>query len=65
MSHLGVDSTGRGEDIKKRCKRVNNVEILCTHVENGKLRPVEIIPGMEGGEIKENDGGSEFNYDIL
>jgi hypothetical protein len=32
---------------------------------NGKLRPVESIPGMGGGRIKENDGGGEFNYDIL
>jgi hypothetical protein len=31
---------------------------------NGKLRPVETIPGMEVGDIKENDGGGEFNYDI-
>jgi hypothetical protein len=32
---------------------------------NGKLRPVESIPGMGGGRIKENDGGGEFNYDLL
>jgi hypothetical protein len=32
---------------------------------NAKMRPVETIPGMGGGEIKENDGGDEFNYDIL
>jgi hypothetical protein len=31
---------------------------------NGKMRPVEIIPEMERGRIKENDGGGEFNYDI-
>jgi hypothetical protein len=31
--------------------------------ENGKMRPG--MPGMEGGGIKENDGGGEFNYDIL
>jgi hypothetical protein len=24
---------------------------------NGKMRPVETIPGMGGGGIKENDGG--------
>jgi hypothetical protein len=31
------------------------------------MRPVETIPGMGGGEeiIKENDGGSEFKYDIV
>jgi hypothetical protein len=33
--------------------------------ENGTMRPVETIPGMGGGEIKENDGGGEFKYDIL
>jgi hypothetical protein len=33
--------------------------------ENGKRRPVETIPGMGGGQKKENDGGGEFNYDIL
>jgi hypothetical protein len=29
------------------------------------MRPVETIPGMVGGGIKENDGEDEFNYDIL
>jgi hypothetical protein len=33
--------------------------------ENGKMRPVETVSGMDGGRIKENDGGGEFNYDIL
>jgi hypothetical protein len=33
--------------------------------ENRNMRPVETIPGMGAGGIKENDGGSEFNYDIL
>jgi hypothetical protein len=32
--------------------------------ENGKLKPVEAIPGM-GRRREENDGGDEFNYDIL
>jgi hypothetical protein len=31
---------------------------------NGKMRPVETIPGMKEG-IKQNDGESEFNYDIV
>jgi hypothetical protein len=26
---------------------------------------VETLPGMVGGRIKENDGGSECSYDIL
>jgi hypothetical protein len=29
------------------------------------MRPIETILGMGEGGIKENDGGSEFNYDIL
>jgi hypothetical protein len=31
---------------------------------NGKLRPVETIPGMWEGETKDNDGGGELSYDI-
>jgi hypothetical protein len=29
------------------------------------MRPVETIPGMGGGEIKENDRRWDFNYDKL
>jgi hypothetical protein len=43
---------------------VNIVEIFWIHV-NGKTRPVETIPGMGGGGIKEHDGEGEFNYDKL
>jgi hypothetical protein len=32
---------------------------------NGKMRSVETIPGMGGGEIKENGVRGKFNYDIL
>jgi hypothetical protein len=32
---------------------------------NRKMRSVETIAGMGEGRIKENDGGDEFNYDIL
>jgi hypothetical protein len=31
---------------------------------NGKVIPVETIPGM-GEEMKENDGEGEFKYDVL
>jgi hypothetical protein len=27
--------------------------------------PVETVPGMDRGLIKENDGGVEFKYDIF
>jgi hypothetical protein len=33
--------------------------------ENGKIRPVETIPATGGRKIKGNDGGGEFNYDML
>jgi hypothetical protein len=29
------------------------------------MRPVEILPTMRRGRIKENNGGGELNYDIL
>jgi hypothetical protein len=29
------------------------------------MNPVETIVGMGGREIKENNGGGEFNYDVL
>jgi hypothetical protein len=32
--------------------------------ENEKTRSIETIPGMRG-QVKENDGGGGFNYDIL
>jgi hypothetical protein len=33
--------------------------------ENGKKRPVGTILEMGREKIKENDGGSEFNYGIM
>jgi hypothetical protein len=33
--------------------------------ENGKTRHVETTSGMGREEIKRNDGGGEFNYDIV
>jgi hypothetical protein len=32
---------------------------------NGKMIPVETIPGIGEGRMKENGGGDEFKYDIL
>jgi hypothetical protein len=48
-------------------RRGNGVEEYkyCVHMYvNGKMTPVETIPGM-GQRIKENDGGGKFNYDIF
>jgi hypothetical protein len=41
---------GGGQDIKKGCRRVNMVEYYALMNENGKMRPVETIPGIGGGE---------------
>jgi hypothetical protein len=41
----------------------NVVEALCIH--NGKMRPVETIPGRGGEGIKENEERGKFNYNIL
>jgi hypothetical protein len=42
--------TSAGEDKRKRCGRVNMVQILHTHVFKWKMIPVETIPGMGGRE---------------
>jgi hypothetical protein len=39
-----------GEDIRKGCGRVNMVEYYALMNENGKMRPVETVPGMGGGD---------------
>jgi hypothetical protein len=41
------------------------VQILCTHECKWKKIPVETVSRMGKGLIKENDGGSEFKYDIF
>jgi hypothetical protein len=38
-----------GEDIRKGCRRVNLVEYYALMNENGKMRPVETIPGIGRG----------------
>jgi hypothetical protein len=38
------------------------MKILCTQYVNGKMKPVENIPGMRAGNIKENDRRGEFSY---
>jgi hypothetical protein len=32
---------------------------------NGKMRPVETVPGMGGDGIGENNRRHEFNHDII
>jgi hypothetical protein len=62
---LGGGTSGREKDIRKGCKRMNMVECSILMCENGKMRPVETIPGMGGSGIKKNNGRGEFNYDIM
>jgi hypothetical protein len=54
----------KGEVMGKGSKRVNMVQKYIQVYVNAKMIPVETIPGISGGEIKENGGGSEFKYDI-
>jgi hypothetical protein len=61
----GVDSSGSGEGVGKKHGKVNMVQILCTHVGKWKIRPVETVPGMGQGGMKENVGGDELKYDIF
>jgi hypothetical protein len=48
----GVGTSGSGEEVGKGCGKVNMVQILCTYYINGKMIPVETIPGMGGKEIE-------------
>jgi hypothetical protein len=41
--------TSRREEDTRKGWRANVVEMLCTLYENGKVRPVETIPGMGRG----------------
>jgi hypothetical protein len=45
-----VGTSGKGEYIRKGYRRVNMVEYYTHMYINGKMRPVETIPGMKGGE---------------
>jgi plasmid stabilization system protein ParE len=51
---------GRGKDIRKGYRRVNVWKYYILRYENGKMRPVETLPRMGEGGIKETDGGEEY-----
>jgi hypothetical protein len=61
----GVDTSGKGEEVGKVCRRVNMCKYGVYMYVNRKMRPTETIPGIRGKKIKENGGGSEFKYDIF
>jgi hypothetical protein len=41
----GVGTSGRREDLRKKCRRENMVEYYVLVNENGKMTPVETVPG--------------------
>jgi hypothetical protein len=42
---------------KEKVWEVNMVDYYAHIYENGKMRPIETVPGMGGKGVKENDGG--------
>jgi hypothetical protein len=40
---------GAGKNVRRECRRVNMVEYYVLMYGNGKMRPVETIPGVEEG----------------
>jgi hypothetical protein len=53
-----------GEDIRKGHRGVNMWKYYMHMYEDGRMTPVETIPGTGGGGIKKNDRGGEFNSEI-
>jgi hypothetical protein len=51
-----MGTSGRRRIEGEGVRKVNMVEYYALMNENGKMRPAEAIPGMDGG-TKENDGG--------
>jgi hypothetical protein len=41
------------------------IPILMVNICNGKMIPIETIPGIVGVWVKENDGRGECKYGIL
>jgi hypothetical protein len=51
--------------VGKDCKRVNMVQILCTHACKWKNDTCSNYSRNRGRGTKENDGGDELKYDIV
>jgi hypothetical protein len=60
-----IGPSGRGGGGKEGYRRVNIVQKCVQIYANAKMIPVETIPGMGEGSIKESSGGCEFKYDIF
>jgi hypothetical protein len=62
--HGGFIPVCEGE-VGKGYGRVNNGADAVYMYKNGKVRPVETIPGMGRGRVKKYSRGGEFKYDIF
>jgi hypothetical protein len=51
--------------VGKECRRGIWYKFFAPMYVNGKMRPLETTPGIGGGKIKKNEGGSEFKYNIF
>jgi precorrin-2 methylase len=59
-----VGTGGREEMTGKGVRKLNTVQIMYTHVckcKNDTL-PVEIVPGIGGGKVKESSERGEIKY---
>jgi hypothetical protein len=56
---IGVALMGKGDD-GERGRRMNMVQIMIHMYVNAKMIPVETVPGIGGGGMKESSGRSEF-----
>jgi hypothetical protein len=54
-----------GSNCGKRDRRVDMVEKCLQIYVNAKTIPVESVPGIRGGGIKESSGRGEFKYDTF
>jgi hypothetical protein len=53
----GLGTSGKGEDVGKGYRRVMWCKYCVYMYINGKMRPVETIPRIGRGSIKENEEG--------
>jgi hypothetical protein len=60
-----VGTSRRGVEVGKGGRRMNMVQIMCTHVCKAKMLPVETIPGVRRGSMGDSSGGGEFKYHIF
>jgi hypothetical protein len=57
---MGVGTSGREQDVRKKCRRLNVVKMLYTCVCQWKTGLVELFQESVEGGIKGNDGGSKI-----